>query len=146
MRLIEIEPNELDSMPGFRESVELLKTEAELPLFADQAASYDVARYQHLHSLGYLKCLAVLDGRRLRGWGVLMTLPTPRRDSTMFTTDAMWADNNYASFLLLRKFIKIADGAPVVVTAAAGGRLDRSFSKSQIATKTHHVYNLNTRR
>lgn len=143
MQLIELEPCELAEHAGFVESVAKLKAEAELPLFAKDVESYDVQQYQNLHDLGYLKCVAVIsDAGKLLGWGVLMTLPTPRRNSTMYTTDAMYSEAAGASFLMLRRFLKIADGAPVVITASVGGRLDRALSNSSIGTKTHHVYNL----
>ena len=145
MQLVDLTPITLAQWPGFPESVERVRAEAELPLFSDgSAASYDVAEYQQLYELGVCRCVAVVgDNDKLLGWGLVMHLVTPRRKGGILSTDVMWADNPRAGGLILAEFRSYAEarGCPLFVTAKAGGRLDQTMSRRRLPTHRTYVFN-----
>lgn len=143
MRLIETSPVALAVMRGFSDSIADLHAMHESPLLRDGSA-YDVDAYQRLHEQGLLHVVAVTadEGDELLAWGLLTVAKLPRRETPLCATDVMWSKTRVAGAALMRRLSGLADcyGAPLVITAAAGGALDDQLGRSQFATRTHHVY------
>jgi len=139
MHLIDMHPRELAAYPGFDDSVALLRAEAELPMFADGEASYDVEQYAELADRQLLVCMAVVgsDGVLL-GWALALKTTTPRRSGIMYVADVMWSATPQAGGLLLMGLRKAAGSAPLFITASRGGRLDKALSRRR--EPTHHVF------
>lgn len=141
MQLTELSPTQLVAHPGFAPSLAAMREEAELELFSG-AASYDVALYQAAYERGAIKCVAVIRGDELVGWGLMTVAVTPRRANPVYATDAMWSADSLAGGAILRHFMRVASPEPLFISASVGGRLDAALSSNRRATRTHHVYTL----
>ena len=146
MQLIEVTPYQLESWPGFHDSVAALRAEVELPQFAGDA-TYDVDKYATMHAAGSLSAFAVVaEEAELRAWGLLIHVKTARREQPLYVTDAMWSADPEAGHLLMQAMLRAARraGAPLGITAPVGGRLDKALQDSPHAKRTHNVYTLAT--
>lgn len=131
-------------MSGFFESVEELRKYHELPEIQQGSMSggFDLNYYQRLYDTGHLHCVAALSDSQLVGWGILLVVRIPRRQQPLCNTDVLWSKNGRAGAAVLRRLFNLAEnyGAPLLITATAGGRLDNQLARSDRARVTHHTY------
>lgn len=141
MRSLELSPMRLSETPGFESSRQLLRSEAELPLFAD-SDGYDITAYQRAWETGNLRCFAVMDGDALVAWGVVTRAVIPRRAAPVYACDVLWSRDAVAGGLLLLRLFRFASPHPLFVTARRGGRLDKALAASERTEHTHNVYTI----
>jgi hypothetical protein len=142
MQLINPDPTTLAGLSGFFQSVEELRQRHELPELYS-LGGFDLNQYQRLYDSGNLHCAAAISAEgRLLGWGLLTVVKIPRRTLPLCSTDVMWAKNPRAGAAVLRRLLAITEnyGAPLLITARTGGRLDSQLARSRHARQTHTVY------
>lgn len=136
-----VSPEQLVALPGFSVALEGLREEAELTLFSDGAASFDLETYSRLHEAGSIFAFAAMQGEELVGFAIVLRTSAPRRSGLFYVVDVIWApEEGPAGKLLMLNIIRATEGGPLFITAPIGGRLHAGLLGSNHFRQTHAIF------
>jgi hypothetical protein len=136
-----VSPADLVETPGFSRVLDNLREEAELALFSDQPASFDLGAYMRLYEGGVLTVFSATQDGVLTGFAIVLQTQAPRRQGFFYVMDVIWAPKEGpTSKLLMLNVLRATEGRPLFITAPIGGRLHSGLLSSKQFRQTHAVF------